>query len=610
MAEKSELGVLSILGIAFRFVFTVLRTLVYLIIVFLFVAVISATVQSPPTVPETAVLVVDPSQVVEEIPDFGEVQTFAEAFGVDVDTPMRVRDLVRTLKMAKDDDRIKAVHLDLSNLQQISYVHIDEIGAALRELSAAGKPVIGSSLFVTQTRYALLSFADEIYLNYFGGVDLMGPVAGASYFAEALDNLKVERFVYQSGPYKSAGESFVRNEMSDAEREQVSRLLEARWERDQQRILNNRALDEGALSEYVTTYPDLVAAAEGDAAALAMNYDLVEDVADRQGVMRRIEELSGVSGGENRVGFRRYLASLGPEMPDNQQSQIAVVYGMGAIMDGSPQFGTIGGDSLAKVIRRVADDDDVHAIVLRIDSPGGSPSASESVRRALAAAQDAGKPVVASMASVAASGGYWVSATADEIWAHPQTITGSIGAIGMQTSLNDSLAAIGIHSDYVTTTQVAEELVGDGGISDLNRRMWGLYIDSLYQDFLELAAGGRGKSTEEVHAIAQGRVWIGSDAKALGLVDGLGGLDDAVAAAAELAELEDFSVTYHQQEQSISFSLSAVGAMLESGYPLLAKLLSSLSELLAVKTPEKDPMHAWRQAEVYCSACEIAAAAR
>ncbi len=610
MAEERTAGVLSILGVAFRFVFTVLRTMVYLIIVFLFVAVISATFQSPPTVPDAAVLVVNPSEIVEETPDFGEVQAFATAFGVDIDTPARVRDLVRLLQAAKDDDRIKAVHLDLSNLSQIAYVHIDEIGAALAALSDAGKPVIGSSLFMTQARYALLSYADEVYLNYFDGIDMLGPIAGASYFAEGLDKLKIERFVYQSGPYKSAGERFVRNEMSEAEREQVSRLLEARWERDQQRVLGNREIDQNALREYIESYPDLIAEAEGDAARLAIDYGFVEGTGDQQRVNARIEEVSGIAAGQHRIGFRRYLASLGPESAGHSGSQIAVVYGMGAIIDGEPQYGTIGGDSLAKAIRQVAEDNKVRAIVLRVDSPGGSPSASESIRRALGDAQAAGKPVVVSMARVAASGGYWVSATADQIWAHPQTITGSIGAIGMQTSLNESFAAIGIHSDYVTTTSVAEEIIGDGGISDLSRRMWGLYIDALYQDFLALAAEGRGKSTDEVHEIAQGRVWTGSDAKALGLIDELGGLDEAITSAAELAELEGFSVTYHQQEQSMSLSFAAVGAMLESSYPMLAQLLNSVSEWLRMSAPQKDLLHAWRQAEIYCAACDIAAGAR
>ena len=611
MAEERELGVLGILGIAFRFVFNALRVCVYLIIVFLFVAVLSATVQGPPQVPDTAVLVVNPSQVVEENPNFGEFQNFASAFGVDVDTPTRVRDLIRILRAAKDDDRIKAVHLDLSNLTQIAYVHIDEIGAALRELSEAGKPIFGSSLFMTQTRYALLSYCDEIYLNYFDGVDMLGPIAGATYFAEGLDKLKIERFVYQSGPYKSAGESFVRNDMSDAEREQVSRLLETRWSRDLERVRDNRQIEPDRLRRYVESYPDLVTEAGGDAARLAIDYGLVEDTGARARVSARIEEVAGIAAGEHRIGHARYLASLGPDFPDGSKSRVAVVYGMGAIMDGQPQYGSIGGDSLAKVIREVSADDDVRAIVLRVDSPGGSPSASETIRRQLAAAQAAGKPVVVSMARVAASGGYWVSATADEIWVHPHTITGSIGAIGVQTSLDDSLSAIGIHSDYVTTTDVASDLIGDGGISDLRRRMWGMFIDSLYEDFLELAAEGRGKSVDDVHEIAQGRVWIGSDAMELGLVDKIGGLEDAVASAAALAELEDddYRVTYHQQEQSINFSLSAVSMLLASDYPRLAGLLDSIVALLASSESAQNPAHAWRDGQVYCSACEIAASA-
>ena len=605
-----ELGILSILGIAFRFVFTVLRTLVYLIIVFVFVAVVSATVQSPPQVPERAVLLVNPTQIVEESPDFGDFQSFANALGADIDMPTRVRDLVRTLRAAKDDARIKAVHLDLSNLTQVSYVHIDEIGAALRELSDAGKPVFGSSLFMTQTRYALLSYSDEIYLNYFDGIAMLGPLAGASYFAEGLDKLKVERFVYGSGPYKSAGESFVRNEMSAAEREQVSRVLQTRWQRDQARVLGNREISADALREYIESYPELVTEAKGDATSLAIDFGFVDDVGARSRIDARIEEAVGISAGEDRIGHQQYLASLGPDIKDQSKARIAVVYGMGPIQDGSSEFGTIGGDSLAKVIRHLGSSEQVSAIVLRVDSPGGSASASETIRRQLALAQEAGKPVVVSMAGVAASGGYWISATADEVWAHPGTITGSIGAVGIDASLKESFAAIGIHSDYVTTTSVGEALIGDGGISDLRQRMMGVFIDSIYQQFLELAAEGRQKSVEEVHEIAQGRVWVGSDAMDHGLVDRLGGLEDAIASAAELAQLDDYRVTYHQQEQGFKFSLSAVSALLAQDFPVVSKALGALSRALQSAPDTQATAFTWRQGQVYCAACEVAARAQ
>ena len=610
MADEKGLGVLSIIGTAFRFIFNVLRTIVYLIILVLFVSVVAAIAGSdaPPKVPDSAVLVVNPTAVVEEYPKFDDFEeALIEAF--DISTPTRLRDLVRTLEAAKNDDRIKAVHLDLSNLTQMSYVHIDEIGAALRELSAAGKPVIGSTMYLGQFRYALLSYSDEIYLNYFDGLAMIGPIAGGTYMAEGLDNLKVERFVHASGPYKSAGDSLVRNEMSEADREQVLRLLEQRWASDQERVLANRDISAERLQDYIENLPDLLTSSEGDLTELALDYGFAEGTGWRISIDRRIEEATGIAAGKGRIHHSAYFKSLPPDFDFGEKQQVAVVYGMGPIYDGKAQFGAIGGDSLAEVIRKLSNREDVAAIVLRVDSPGGSASASEAIRAQLEVAQDSGKPVVVSMAGVAASGGYWISATADEIWAHPETITGSIGAVGTLLSLDGSFAEIGIHSDRVTTTQVAEDLVGTDGISELNRRTLTLFIDFIYGDFLDLVAEGRNSTREEVHEIAQGRVWVGADAKDLGLIDNLGGLNDAVASAASLAELEEYRVTYHQQKQDLNLSLTTISAMVANDRPVLSKLLGWVAGILGTKQSSGLADNAWRDVRVYCEACEIVAAA-
>lgn len=609
--EDKGLRIFSIIATAFRFLFNVLRTIVYIIILILFVSVVAAISGSegPPKVPDSAILVVNPTAVVEEYPKFDD---FEEVLidALDISTPTRLRDLIRTLEAAQQDDRIKAVHLDLSNLEQMSYVHIDEIGAALRNLSEAGKPVIGSTMYMSQFRYALLSYSDEIHLNYFDGLDLIGPIAEGVYIAEGLDKLKVERFVHGSGPYKSAGDSLVRNDMSEADREQILRLLDKRWASDQARILANRDLTAENLQDYIENFPALLTQSEGDFTELALDYGLAEGAGWRMAIDQRIEEATGIAAGKDRINHRAYLKSLPPEIDFEQKQQIAVVFGMGPIYDGKAQFGAIGGDSFADVIRRLNNQQNVAAIVLRVDSPGGSASASEAIRRQLAAAQENGKPVVVSMAGVAASGGYWISASADEIWAHPDTITGSVGAVGTALSLDESFAAIGIHSDRVTTTEVAEDLVGGKGISDLNRRILTLFIEGIYSDFLDLVASGRDKSREEVHEIAQGRVWTGADAKELGLVDNLGGLDDAVASAASLAELEDYSVTYHQQKQELNLSLSTISAMIAEERPMLSKLLGWFASILGAGQSNPFNDKAWREVRVYCEACQVVATAR
>ena len=605
--EDKKTGVFSLIGGAFRFLFTLLRALVYLIILVLFIGIVAALSGDggPPSVPESAVLVVNPTAVVEEYPSFGNFENaLIQAF--DIETPTRVRDLVRALEAAQDDDRIKAVHLDLSNLTEMKSVHVDEIGKALEALSDAGKPVFGSSMFMTQFRYGLLSYSDEVYLNTFGSLDLIGPIVQRTYLSEGLDKLKIERFVYGSGPYKSAGESFVRDDMSDDDREQTSRLLEQRWQEAKERILRNRELDTKELNDYIENLPELWDAADGDAAAVAADSGLVDGTRSRLALEDRIEEATGITAGEDRVSFKNYLRTLPPKF-DTAEKRIAVVYGMGPIMDGKAQFGSIGGESLARAIRKLRNEDEVAAIVFRVDSPGGSASASEDIREQLELAQQDGKIVVVSMGDVAASGGYWVSATADEIWAHPQTITGSIGVVGVNTSLDASFEALGIHDDHVTVTKVAEDLVGESGIGELQRRLMTIFIRGIYQDFLELVSAGRTKSVEEVHEISQGRVWSGADAKDLGLVDQLGGLQDAVASAAKLAELEDFKVTYHQQKQEMNLSLSAISLMLANEHSTLSNLLGWLADLLGEESMQsKAP---WRRQQVYCTACETASTA-
>ncbi len=610
MASESQPATpIAIVGRLLGFLFNFLRAMVYLLVLALFIGAIVAISRSDtiPIVPEAAVLVVNPTEVVEEYPAFDEFeQVLIDA--LDISTPTRLRDLLSILEAARDDDRIKAVHLDLSNLAQMSYVHIDEIGAALRELSDAGKPVIGSTVFLNQFRYALLSYSDEIYLNYFDGIDMIGPVAEGVYIADALDKLKVERFVHGSGPYKSAGDSLVRNDMSDAEREQVSRLLESRWAADQARVIRNRGISPDRLQAYVDGLPELLTEAEGDISQLALDFDFADGTGWRMAIDQRIEELTSIVAGEDRMTYQSYARTLPPDFDFEEKQRVAVVYGMGAIYDGSAEYGAISGDGLSDTIRDLGDKDDVAALVLRVDSPGGSASASEAIREQLQAVQERGKPVVVSMAGVAASGGYWVSATADEIWAHPETITGSIGAVGTALSLDESFAAIGMHSERVTTTQVAENLLGEDGISDLNRRMVTLFIEAVYSDFLELVATGRDKPRDAVHEIAQGRVWIGSDAMERGLVDQLGGLQDAIKSAAALAGLEDdYRVSYHQQEQSMRLNLGTISAMIASKRPALSKFIGWMAEIVSAGPSQDIYSPGWREVQVYCDACELVA---
>jgi protease-4 len=449
----------------------------------------------------------------------------------------RLRDLVAALDKAKDDDRVKAVALDLDGFTGGGQVAIGDLADAVRRVCAAGKPVVAYAVGYSDDSYQLASAASEVWLNPLGAVLIAGPGGSNLYYKGLLDKLGVTANVYRVGTYKSAVEPFIRNDMSPAAKENYQALDQATLESWRQQV--KQARPKANIDLFLGNLNGAVAAAGGDMAKAALANGLVDKIGTRRDFEARLAELGGK--GKNDVGYARIkLPSFVRDVVDNNpRGPIGVVTIAGMIVDGKAGPGTAGGDTIAKEIEDGIRGKDVKALVVRVDSPGGSVLASERIRQALLEAKSKKIPVVVSMGSVAASGGYWVSTPADFIYAEPSTITGSIGVFGVIPSFQGTLAKLGIGADGVKTTPLSGEPDLFKGPSPEANQLIQAGVESMYGRFLGIVAEARHKTPAQVNEIAQGRVWDGGTAHQIGLVDAFGGMDEAIAKAAQLAKLGD-----------------------------------------------------------------------
>lgn len=411
--------------------------------------------------------------------------------------------------------------------------------------------MIAMADFYTQGQYLLAAHADHVLLNQSGAVVIEGLGVYQTYFKSALEKLNITPHVFKVGTYKSFVEPYTRDEMSPESKEANQRWLDQLWQSYVADVAEQREIEPDAVAPGKERFLELLRKAGGNAANYALDNGLVDQLATRdemtQAVIKEVGEAD--DHGWKGVGLKEYLAAVPEQYPQSGKDEVGLVVASGAIMDGVQPTGTIGGDSLSDLLADARRDDKVKAVVLRVDSPGGSAFAAEQIRAELLALKQAGKPVVVSMGSYAASGGYWISADADKIFASPTTLTGSIGVFGMFATIDKALAQFGVHTDGVGTT----DYVGVGptrALPDHVGQAIQLSVEDTYQRFVGLVSKGRGLSPEEAEKAAEGRVWTGEDAKALGLVDEFGNLDDAIKAAAELANLKEWQVTPIEQEES------------------------------------------------------------
>ncbi|MGB7800020.1 signal peptide peptidase SppA [Buttiauxella sp.] len=457
-------------------------------------------------------------------------------------------DVVDTIRQAKDDRNITGIVLDLKEFAGADQPSMQYIGKALREFRDSGKPVYAVGDSYNQGQYYLASFANKIWLSPQGMVDLHGFATNSMYYKTLLDKLKVSTHIFRVGTYKSAVEPFIRDDMSPAAREADSRWIGELWQNYLGTIAANRQITAQQVFPGAQPLLDSLQKLGGDTAKYALDNKLVDELASSATVDKAMVKQFGWNK-DNKDFSYTSMYDYVVKKPTEKGDSIAIILANGAIMDGQETPGQVGGDTTALQIREARLDPKVKAIVLRVNSPGGSVSASEVIRDELQAAREAGKPIVVSMGGMAASGGYWISTPADYIVASPNTLTGSIGIFGVINTVENSLDSIGVHTDGVATSPLADVAVTKSLPPEVQQMMQ-LTIENGYKRFITLVADSRKKTPEQIDAIAQGHVWTGQDAKANGLVDSLGDFDDAVAKAAELAKLKSWHLDFWQDEPS------------------------------------------------------------
>ena len=576
----------------------------FLLIAILFLVMIFSNKE--PKIAKATALVVNPQgRLVEQLTAKSFDAVLDEARGNQIVETL-LKDVVDAIVVAKDDDRVQELVLNLHSFGGAHLTKLQDVAEAVTEFKSSGKKVIAIADNYTQDGYYLAAHADEVIMHKMGGILLEGFGRYRMYDKEGIDKLGLDVNIFKVGTFKSAVEPFERNEMSEYAKEANQEWLGDLWRIYIEDVAKARGIETESLNAYAQELPELVIKANGDVTKAALDYGMADLALSRVEARQHLIDLVGEdeeTHSYNSVTLGDYLKTIKTDRFGRKPGgdKVAVVVARGTILDGTHPAGTIGGDSTAALIRKARNDEAVKAIVLRVDSGGGSAFASEVIRRELEKARADGKPVIASMGSVAASGGFWISTSSDQIWAHPSTITGSIGIFGIIPTYQKPLAEhLGVRVDGVSTAPLSgirpdRELPPE--IGNVIQKM----IEQGYQEFLQRVADSRGMTTEEVNKIAQGRVWSGTDAYDLGLVDNLGDLDAAVVAAAQLANLEedDYVVSYIEKEEGFQEKLmrelmaSAINATDQTSISLspLNKMLRQVEQAIAEFGALNDPNH-------------------
>ena len=593
MNKRSNL-VMRFLKRAWGFVDSTRKVVFNLFFLVIAIVLIAAAFSSDkPKIAKTTALVIEPKgRLVEQLTAKSFDQLVDEARG-QTNPETLLKDVIDAIDAAKDDDRVEVLALNLSSFGGAQLTKLQDVGKAITDFKASGKKVVAMADFYAQDAYYIAAHADEIITHSMGGIVLEGFGRYRRYYKEGIDKFGIDVHVIKVGTFKSAVEPFLRDDMSEFAKEANSDWLGDLWQIYLKDVAAARGTTPQKVNEFAQEFARVMTQANGDSAKAALNSGLADKALTRVELRDYLIELVGEDEKNhsfNSVALNDYLKTIKADRFGRQAKgdKVAVVVARGVILDGSHPAGTIGGDSTAALIRQARNDESVKAIVLRIDSGGGSAFASEVIRRETEKARAEGKPVIASMGSVAASGGLWISTSSDQVWAHPSTITGSIGIFGMFPTYQRPLAEhLGVRVDGVSTAPLAG-IRPDRALSDEVAGVIQGMIEQGYREFLQRVADARDMTTDAVNEVAQGRVWSGADAHGHGLVDSLGDLDDAIAAAAELAGLEDdYAVSYIEKE--IGFKDKLIR-------DLMSEAVSSTEKLSANVSPLQQILHQIEQA--------------
>lgn len=543
-------GVGRVFGYAWRVLDGVRRVVHLVLMLLVLLGVVLVLAQRPGQLPDAFVLVLNPQGVlVEQYAGEPLERALEAARGLAADQVL-VSDLVELIDDAAGDARVTALHLELDGFQGGSLDKLERVSMALDRFRETGKPVIASGAYIDQPHLYLGAHADELYLDPAGALFFQGYGFYRNYFRDALDKLSIDWHVFSAGEAKSYGEPYVRNSMSAAARENMQPIADGLWAAWRAAVADARGVDPALLDDFANNILSRLRATEGDLAQAALDAGLVDGVRTVAGLEQRLAETGGrdEDGDYVGVGADEYQAALRLSLDDpsgagDDSPAVGLIVAQGNILPGYQPPGSIGDASLRELLRAAADDDDIQAVVLRVDSGGGSALASEAILREIEMLRGAGKPVVVSMGGVAASGGYMISIAADEIWAHPTTVTGSIGVVAMFPNFGRLMDNVGVSVDGVGTHRYTGELRLDRPLADETKEVFEVMVEGVYVRFKGMVADHREMELQQVQRYAEGRVWLGGVAREAGLVDRLGTLDDALASAAHLAGLgEDFRV--------------------------------------------------------------------
>jgi protease-4 len=562
-----------------------LANIIFLFFLIIFISALAGNRSKP--IPAAAPLFIAPSgPLVDQL-------TYAEPIGLLLggknarDNQTSLRDLIKVIDAAASDSRITALVLQLDYLADSGSAKMAELAEAIVRFKAKQKPVIVYADYYSQQQYFLAAHADEIYLNDMGGVLLNGVGLYRNYYKSALDKLSVKFHIFKVGTFKDFVEPYTRNDMSEASKQHNNEWISELWSLYTNRVETQRKLEPGSINKLINSTSDALLAAGNSTAQMALNAKLVDHVGSRVSRMQNLIERFGVDPEVAtqflHVNYSQYKHELASKNSAETKGNIGLIVASGAIVDGEQPDGTIGGDTLTQLLRKAREDKDISALIVRIDSGGGSAFASEVIRQEMQAVRAAGKKIYISMGTVAASGGYWMATAADEIWATPFTITGSIGVFGMFPTVNEGLNKLGIFTDGVATHTLSGAMRPDRPMDPTAEKIAQQGVESIYQRFLGLVSEARKREVVEIDAIAQGRVWTGGKAQALGLVDQLGYLDDLVKAVAEKHQISTPKLKLIQRDLSAQEQLirNLVDQSSHVQYGPLSQLFSRLNALLS-----------------------------
>lgn len=523
-------------------------------------------------------------------------------------------DIVDALKNAQTDPRITGLVLELDKFEGGDYPSLAYLGKSIAEFKTSGKPVIAIGSSYSQSQYYLASFADQIYLNRAGAVELQGLNYSNLYFKSLFDKIEAKPYIFRVGTYKSAVEPLIRDEMSEEAKQNAKGWLEPMWKNLQQGIADNRQIDVGKILPEIDRLLALRKQHKGNEATFALQQGLINEVKTRAEMRQLLVEKFGKDEENDfkSIRYDDYATDLPDRFNSKAPNKIAVINIEGEITMGESLEDTAGADTLIRQLQRVRQDKTVRGLILRINSPGGSALASELIRQEVEAIQQAGIPVVSSMGGMAASGGYWIAATSDAIVADPNTLTGSIGIFGVLFNFEKTAQNLGVREDGISTSPLAE-ISGLKPLSSHQSELIQMSVEQGYREFLDLVSRGRKIDLAKVDQIAQGQVWLGQKAQSLGLVDQLGNFDDTLALLGNLInrklkeqnkpEIETFTPQWFtEQDESlfgeISRSLNAK-AKLNLASWLNLPLVQRTQQTADFFTKFNDPKNQY----LYCFTC-------